>query len=139
MALNAFHRRSALYILHSGQQQGPFSVAQIRQMRVQNTIPENTVYRREGLSEWRPIAELDAAPKLAQRDDAAMAVAVSLHRSEEQRAPKPPPPQPPASMVASSKSGSSLEKELRSLAALKADGIISEEEFAAKKRALLGL
>ena len=32
-----------------------------------------------------------------------------------------------------------LENELRSLAALKADGIISEEEFTAKKRTLLGL
>ncbi|HAF13073.1 MAG TPA: hypothetical protein DCK99_05105 [Blastocatellia bacterium] len=45
----------------------------------------------------------------------------------------------PASIPSGSESGSSLEKELRSLAALKAEGIISEEEFTAKKRALLGL
>src|SRR6266403_2168963 len=117
VALNAFHRRSALYILHSGQQQGPLSIAQIRQMHVQNTIPDNTVYRREGVSEWRPIAELDAAPKLAQRDEAAMAVDTSQGRSEEQHAPKRPPPQAPGSMAAISESGSSLEKDLRSLAA----------------------
>jgi uncharacterized membrane protein YhaH (DUF805 family) len=68
--------------------------------------------------------------------DPTRSVARSLDWSGEQRASKPPPI---PSMASSRPEASSLEKELRSLAALKADGIISEEEFNAKKRALLGL
>ncbi|SRR6266849_4602880 len=52
-----------------------------------------------------------------------------VEHHEEQQAAKPP----------ATPAAGSVENELRSLAALKADGILSEEEFTAKKRALLGL
>ena len=61
--------------------------------------------------------------------DASPGIADSLHHREEQKAAKSPP----------APTATSLENELRSLAVLKADGILSEEEFIAKKRALLDL
>jgi hypothetical protein len=70
-------------------------------------------------------------------DRATTTVVRQLDQHEEQRTAKQLPPSlptPPLRVAASS-----LESELRSLAALKADGIISEEEFTAKKRTLLGL
>ncbi len=77
-------------------------------------------------------------PSVTPGDRTTTTVARSLDRYEEQATTKvsPPsvPPPPPRTAAAPS-----LENELRSLAALKADGIISEEEFTAKKRALLGL
>lgn len=68
-----------------------------------------------------------------------VALSAFHRRYNEQHARKPSPPQSPGSMAGTSESESSLENELRSLAALKAEGIISEEEFTAKKRALLGI
>jgi hypothetical protein len=64
-------------------------------------------------------------------------VARSSDQHDEEQAPKSP--RAAASATPLPAGGSSLENELRSLAALKPDGIISEEEFTAKKRALLGL
>ena len=69
--------------------------------------------------------------------EATAAVARSLDQHYEQQAPNSPPTAPSATPAPAG--GSSFENELRSLAALKADGIISHEEFTAKKRALLGL
>ncbi len=76
-----------------------------------------------------------AAAESARYDQPIKTVARSLDDCEQQRSPQGPlaAPIPPSS------SPTSVENELRSLAALKADGIISEEEFAAKKRAIFGL
>jgi putative oligomerization/nucleic acid binding protein len=71
------------------------------------------------------------------RREGTVTVAGPLDQQDEQPVAKSPPAAPSATFAPAG--GSSLENELRSLAALKADGIISEEEFTAKKRALLGL
>jgi Short C-terminal domain len=92
-----------------------------------------TVSRIRKAKRWRP--ESIAAPETARDDQPTKTVARSLDDNEQQRTPQAPPPAPSPP----SSSSTSVENELRSLAALKADGIISEEEFAAKKRAILGL
>lgn len=77
-------------------------------------------------------------PPITSNATSKAAVAHSLDHYEQhgvtKSSPAPVAAQPPRTAASSS-----LENELRSLAALKADGIISEEEFTAKKRALLGL
>jgi GYF domain 2 len=47
-----------VYVFYSEQQQGPFSVAVLRRMRLENSIPQNALYWTEGLPEWRPLSEL---------------------------------------------------------------------------------
>lgn len=77
-------------------------------------------------------------PTVSSGQQPTVTLARSLDHYDEQRTPKPSPPPIPATPPRPA-AASSLENDLRSLAALKADGIISEEEFSAKKRALLGL
>ncbi len=140
VAANTFHRRSGFYILHMGQQRGPFSTAQIRRMCLQNKIPENTTYWREGLSSFHPIAELEREPKPANGEEAGVGVARALDERHQRSAVKPPPaPDVPLPAASGSETERSVEKELRTLAALKTEGIISEDEFTAKKRVLLGI
>ena len=50
-----------------------------------------------------------------------------------------PPPTHPASPPPPAMPPQDLEQQLRTLAKLKEDGIISEEDFNAKKKALLGI
>ena len=47
-------------------------------------------------------------------------------------------PGPPAQVVASAADGPSMAEQLQRLAELKADGILTDEEFATAKRRLIG-
>ncbi len=73
-----------------------------------------------------------------ERPSITVARSLDQHDQQERRPTTSLPPQVPVPPPRTA-AASSLENELRSLAALKADGIISEEEFTAKKRTLLGL
>jgi Short C-terminal domain len=70
---------------------------------------------------------------------ATISVARALDHSDKPQRTTTRPSSPLPAQSQRTASTSSLENELRSLAALKADGIISEEEFTTKKRALLGI
>ncbi|MFJ1567137.1 SHOCT domain-containing protein [Streptomyces erythrochromogenes] len=59
-------------------------------------------------------------------------------QQEEQQAAAPPPPPPPAAEPAPADDMSSKLDQLKQLGELKAQGVLTEEEFAAQKAKLLG-
>ena len=69
-----------------------------------------------------------------QQQAAAMEAAAQQAVAEQQAAAPPPPPPPP-----SAPAGSDTVAELERLAALKQQGVLTDEEFAAAKAKLLGL
>jgi hypothetical protein len=69
-----------------------------------------------------------------QQQAAAMQAAAQQAVAEQQAAAPPPPPPPP-----SAPAGSDTVAELERLAALKQQGVLTDEEFAAAKAKLLGL
>jgi hypothetical protein len=86
----------------------------------------------------RPIARLATTAVVA--GTAAHMGARSAQASAAAQAPPPPPPQDPAwAAPAPGPAESPQIEELRQLAALKDQGILTEEEFAAKKAQLLGI
>lgn len=57
----------------------------------------------------------------------------------QQQAPPPPPPPPPAPPAAGGGMGNDVVEQLKALASLKDQGILTEEEFAGQKAKILGM
>jgi hypothetical protein len=77
------------------------------------------------------------AAKFADRDAQTAAEREAAYQQQQYQQPAPPPPQP-AYEQAPPPSGGDIVQQLKDLAELKNQGILTEEEFAAQKARILG-
>jgi membrane associated rhomboid family serine protease len=47
-----------ILLYRNGEQSGPFTAEQVRQMSLAGELPEDALYWREGMPEWKPVGEL---------------------------------------------------------------------------------
>jgi hypothetical protein len=55
--LTTAEETSDIYLFFNEQKHGPFSFAQVQQMRIDRKVPDTATYWREGLPEWAPISD----------------------------------------------------------------------------------
>lgn len=78
------------------------------------------------------------AEKYAERDANIYAQREQAYADQQAAAAPPPPPPPPAPAPAAAPSSADTIAQLKELAELKAQGILTDEEFAAQKAKILG-